>query len=349
MKTAPANNTAPVSVVIPAYNSAGTIGQTLESILAQTLVPRQIIVIDDGSKDATGEVVRGFGEPITYRRQENAGPSAARNHGLRLACEPWIAFIDADDVWHPRKIELQMRCLAHHPELGLLATDNFDWPIARFPEISDSAAQQIAPVTWEQLVIRTLILTSTVIAKRGVMQQAGEFDSSLCGPEDRDMFLRVAKITPIGMMAAALAGYRDTTGSLTKQASQCEAGMRKILARIDAAGEWNGRWALRSKAYSFMHYRCATAQARAGKHAAAVWRGFKSLARYPLPYQKDEVHMAFDRPKRLAVNMLRLLKLKRPDAASPEIVASDQSALEQWKDQWKQAAAQSPQAQVSPV
>ena len=154
-------NLAPVSVVIPAYNSARTLGETLESILSQTIVPRQIIVIDDGSKDGTGDVARGFGEVITYRRQENAGPSAARNHGLRLASEPWIAFIDADDVWHPRKIELQMRCLEKHPELGLLATDNFDWPIARFPEIDESAALQMMPVTWEQLVIRTLILTST--------------------------------------------------------------------------------------------------------------------------------------------------------------------------------------------
>ena len=143
------------------------------------------------------------------------------------------------------------------------------------------------------------------MVKRDVMQQVGEFDSSLCGPEDRDMFLRIAKLTPMGMMGVALTGYRDTEGSLTKQASQCEAGMRKILSRIDTVGGWNGRAGLRNKAYSFMHYRCATAQARAGNHAGAVWRGIKSLARYPVPYKKEEVRMAFDRPKRLAVNVLR--------------------------------------------
>jgi len=183
------------------------------------------------------------------------------------------------------------------------------------------------------------------MVKREVMQKVGEFDASLCGPEDRDMFLRIAKITPMGMMNTALTGYRDTAGSLTKQASQCEAGMRRILSRIDAAGEWKNRPALRNKAYSFMHYRCATAQARAGNHAGAVWRGIKSLLRYPLPYKKDEVRMAFDRPKRLAVNVLRLLKIKGPDTAPPALQASDRSAF----DQWKQTAAQGSQTQVAPA
>src|SRR5690349_3902585 len=101
---------APVSVVIPTFNRGDLVCDAINSALAQTLVPRQIIVIDDGSKDDTGERLRSlYGGRIEYRRQANAGLPAARNHGIAAATEPFVAFLDDDDAWHPRKIELQMR------------------------------------------------------------------------------------------------------------------------------------------------------------------------------------------------------------------------------------------------
>jgi hypothetical protein len=101
--------------------------------------------------------------------------------------------------------------------------------------------------------------------------------------------------------------------------------MRLILRRLDERGEWGGRRLLRRKAYSFMHYRCSTAQACAGNHGGAVLRAAKSMIAYPLPYGRDEVRMPLDRPKRLVVNLLRLMRLKRPDPgpAANRVPATD--------------------------
>ena len=309
---------APVSVVMPTYNNAGFIRDAIDSILMQSAVPRQIIVIDDGSTDDTACVMRGYGERIEYRVQENGGPAAARNHGMRLAGEPLVAFLDADDVWHPRKIELQLRCMERVPEIGLLATQQFDWPIANFPPLPegwDEPTTRMRRVTWEQLVVKTLILTSTVLMKREKMAQVGDFDLKLFGPEDRDFFLRFAGICPVAMLDVPLTGYRDTVGSVTKQTEKCERGMRRILRQLDDTNAWKGRWWLRAKSYSYMHHTCAASQARAGNHVRAVGKTLKAMARYPLPYRRDEVYMGFERPKRLMVNLLRMLKLKAPDRA----------------------------------
>lgn len=306
---------APVSVVIPAYNSAAMVCDAVDSILGQTVPPAEVIVIDDGSSDDTAERVGAYGDRVLYRRQANAGPSAARNHGVSLCAGPLVAFLDADDVWHPRKLELQMRHMEGERDLGLLATDHFDWPAAAFPE-APTATAPVSPVTWEQLVIKATILTSSILVRRDVLARAGEFDSSLCGPEDRDMFLRLAEVTRLAKLNVPLIGYRDAPGSLTKQAAQCERGIRTILRRLDARGAWRGRRLLRQKAYSYMLHASASAQARAANHVGAVVREVKAMATYPLPYRREDVRMPCERLKRLAVNALRMVRLKAPDRAA---------------------------------
>jgi hypothetical protein len=141
---------------------------------------------------------------------------------------------------------------------------------------------------------------------------AGAFEPSF-GSEDRDFFLRVAEVTPVAMLNTPLTGYRDTPGSICKIPARREAAMRQILMRFDQNGAWRGRWLLRRKAYSYLHYGCSDANARAGNHLGAVARALKSLAWYPLPYRPDERRMRFDRPKRIAVNLLRAVRLKSPD------------------------------------
>jgi glycosyltransferase involved in cell wall biosynthesis len=106
-----------VSAVVTCYNSARFIAQALESIRSQTSPADEILVIDDGSTDATGEIVRTLGDDIRYIRQENQGSSVARNAGVAAARHEWIAFLDADDLWHPRKLEWQRAMAAAAPEL----------------------------------------------------------------------------------------------------------------------------------------------------------------------------------------------------------------------------------------
>jgi glycosyltransferase involved in cell wall biosynthesis len=305
---------APVSVVIPTYNRRDIVRDAIDSALAQTLPPSQIIVVDDGSRDDTGPHLRAtYGDAIDYRRQANAGLSAARNHGIRAATQPLVAFLDDDDVWHPRKLELQAQCFERDPAWGLLGAEQFDWPAETFPVAPADPRAVLRTVTWEQLVIRTLIPVSSVVVRRDLFERAGEFDVTFRSSEDRDFFLRAARVARVGMLGTPLSGYRDTPGSMCKDPVGREEAMRRILREIDQRGDWGGRWVLRRKAYSFMHHVCSDANARAGNHAGSIARTLKSLANYPLPFRRDEARMPFDRPRRLAVNALRMLHLKRAD------------------------------------
>ncbi len=96
------------SVVIPCYNAEPFLRETLESVLAQTLSPLEVIVVDDGSTDDSAAIAKSYGQPIRVIRQENQGESVARNRGMDVARGDWIAFLDADDVWKPEKLESQI-------------------------------------------------------------------------------------------------------------------------------------------------------------------------------------------------------------------------------------------------
>jgi glycosyltransferase involved in cell wall biosynthesis len=105
------------SVVIPAFNAAATLGAAIQSVLAQTLPPRAIIVVDDGSTDETATVALSYGTAVTLVRQANQGPGAATNAGFRRVETPYLATLDSDDVWLPRKIEVQARKFAEESDL----------------------------------------------------------------------------------------------------------------------------------------------------------------------------------------------------------------------------------------
>ena len=114
------------SVVIPAYNARATLTNALDSVLAQTWAAYEIIVIDDGSSDNTEEVVAAYGDRVIYLRQKNAGPSAARNHGVEAASGDWIAFLDADDWYYPGRLQAHADMIAADPDLDFLVA-SFDY------------------------------------------------------------------------------------------------------------------------------------------------------------------------------------------------------------------------------
>lgn len=108
-----------VSVVVPAYNAAATLDETLSSLLSQTRRPDEIIVVDDGSSDNTAQLLRGYGPAITVVTKANGGLASARNVGCRAATGDYVAFLDADDLAVPHRIELQASCLDSDPEIAL--------------------------------------------------------------------------------------------------------------------------------------------------------------------------------------------------------------------------------------
>lgn len=111
---------ASISVIIPAYNREAYLAEAIESVLAQTLPPDEVIVVDDGSTDSTAEIARSYGRQVRCISQENQGCGAARSAGLKEAHGTLIAFLDSDDVWLERKLEIQLAYLQAHPEIDMV-------------------------------------------------------------------------------------------------------------------------------------------------------------------------------------------------------------------------------------
>ncbi|MEM9367668.1 MAG: glycosyltransferase [Planctomycetota bacterium] len=112
-----------VSAVIPAFNCEATIGRAVESVLQQSHAVKEVIVIDDGSTDQTAMLASRYGDRVRCVSQANGGPSSARNAGIDLARGEWIAFLDADDIWYPSKLDRQRELLGHFDDLDVLFSD----------------------------------------------------------------------------------------------------------------------------------------------------------------------------------------------------------------------------------
>lgn len=195
---------ASVSVIIPAYNASRFLGECLRSVLNQTHPPTEVIVVDDGSTDNTAEVVHAFGSQIRYTRKENGGPSSARNVGLRIATGYYIAFQDADDVWLPEKLALQVDYLAKHPEHALVYSDLSEVDV-RLGVLQPSKYRAIGVkpregYVFERQVINGFIFPPTTLFRREVMERIGLFDESLQQQEDTEFFVRLTYHYTVGFV-----------------------------------------------------------------------------------------------------------------------------------------------------
>jgi glycosyltransferase involved in cell wall biosynthesis len=301
-----------VSVVIPTYNAGQFVTQAIDSVLAQTIRPEEILVIDDGSTDDTKERLRPYLGAIRYIFQANQGVSATRNHGVREARGELVAFLDADDVWHPQKLALQMQVLAARPDLGFLSTQRFPWPAPGYPEIDGADPQAfLVPIPWSRLVVQNLLDTSSIVCRREVLEAVGPFDTRMQGPEDHDLWVRIAEVAPITHLNLPLMGYRQVPGSLSKQADRMWAHKHIMLRKLDERKAWGQHRLLRRKAYSYVNYSCSYIYAEAGRHGMALLCLLRSLARFPLPYARDEVPTTWARPKSSIIAVLRLLGLRQ--------------------------------------
>lgn len=293
-----------VSVVIPTYNSGPLVTEAVESVLAQTRPADEVIVVDDGSTDDTAARLAAYGPRVRYITKENGGVSSARNRGVAEANGDAVAFLDADDVWHPRKLELHSAVLAAHPHIGLLGTLAYDWPVAAHP-VAPAVAVAPQEYTADDLLVRNPITTSTVLIRTTVIRQAGPFDPMLQGPEDYDMWLRVSRLAAVAILPIQLTGYRiGTPNSLSKNAVRMESRLRRILAKLEADGVFCRRPLLRRKAWAYFRYNCALMYRDAGCRVTAVNRFVRSLAAWPLRLDYDR---SASRLKMLAATVGQLL------------------------------------------
>lgn len=305
----------PVSVVIPTYNCGRYVAEAVQSAFAQTIRPLEIIIVDDGSTDDTQGRLQPYMGEIVYRFQRKSGVSAARNLGIELARGDYVAFLDADDVWHPRKLEYQMRAFSSHPDLGVLGTTVCNWPATEFPQIDEMAEGSLTIVPWRKLVVRNYLATSSVLVRRSILVQAGEFDCRMAVAEDRDVWLRLAEIAPVANLNIPLVGYRVVPGSASRQADRAHESMLLLLQKLDERDAWRGDRLLRRKAYSYVFFTSAINFRGDGWSAKALVMAMRSLTWYPWPYRREEVIMPWARPKTLLVNAFRSICSKKPAIA----------------------------------
>lgn len=204
-----------VSVIIPAYNAEKYLEQTLRSVLDQTLSDIEVIVVDDGSADGTPDIVSRF-PSVRYHRQANAGVSAARNAGIRLAAADYVAFLDADDIWHPDKLEIQLGEMKRHPDVLLSRT------VMEDTDFGPNWQGFVAPTRrWQmdESIEPTFRMpyfgTSTVMVRKDAALAIGGFDVRRKIAEDVDFYLRVLARNPrLLTLDDVLVSKREVPGSL---------------------------------------------------------------------------------------------------------------------------------------
>lgn len=237
--------TAPsISVVIPSYNCARYLGATLDSVLAQNYPNVELIVIDDGSTDATPEVAERYRGRIVYQRVKNGGLAAARNAGMRLAKGEYIAWLDADDLSEPGRLALQSAYLQAHPEVVAVGTSFsafddsgiFDANYAahyygqvrshglgglfqtKAPFASDGQrCDAYSGDVWERLLFGNFIHPPTLMLRRSARERVGWLRNGIRYAEDWDYILRLAETGQLAVLDLPLLRYRCHAGQMSNE------------------------------------------------------------------------------------------------------------------------------------
>lgn len=185
-----------IAVVIPTYNRAVALRRALESVVAQTRPPDEVIVVDDGSGDDTARMVATTYPQVHLVRQENRGVSAARNAGIAKATGKWVALLDSDDEWRPRKLERQLAALAKNPGHRICHTDEI-W-IRRGRRVNPRVRHAKAGgYIFTRCLPLCAISPSAAMIERSLLGEVGGFDETLPVCEDYDLWLRVCSRHPV--------------------------------------------------------------------------------------------------------------------------------------------------------
>ena len=233
-----------VSVIIPAYQAAGRIRETLDSVFAQTYPNFEVVLVNDGSPDteALEQVIRSYGARLIYVRQENRGPSGARNTAIRTARGKYIACLDSDDIYLPEHLARLVPLLEEHG-LDLVYCDSNFIRDGMHVGRSFERQPQSPPVTFEKLLTEECaVTTSAVVASRQAMIGAGLFDERYRRSEDFDLWLRMAfrgakmdLLRQVGIEHRLLPDGLASDGYLLKQA-QIEV-YKKVLATLPVSAK----------------------------------------------------------------------------------------------------------------
>ena len=265
-----------ISVIIPTYNYGRFIADAIHSLLAQTRLPDEIIVIDDGSTDDTAEVVEKFSDDVKYIRQENAGVSAARNRGVAKSSGDLIAFLDADDMLEPTALEKQVQKF-RDPTIGLVhcGMREFDSATGATLRIrTDGGDAAIAEnlLLWEGAVIAGP--GGAVLVSRKAFDDAGGFDTRINVGEDWDFCYRVARKFKVGFVPEPLVNYRIHSAGAHHNIREMERGMSLFYEKAFADPSVEH---LRGRAYGNFHKILAGSYFHSGEYGRFLLHSLKSI------------------------------------------------------------------------
>jgi len=295
-----------VSVIVPVYNRAHYLGTTLDTLLTQTFRDYEILVVDDGSSDAIGDVMARHGHRVRYLRQDNAGPAAARNLGIESTDSRYIAFVDSDDLWLPHRLEAGVTALDHEQGTGLWCSAVRQIDAAGRP--ARSARRHLrghSGNVFEPLLLGCFVNSPTVLARRQAFDQLGPFDASLPLYEDWDMWLHLARHYRVRFSRAVTALYRIHDGQLSQPrlnaAAQREQAGRRVLNKAIAAGvpeplrrQALGRMCVRTAYWHLLEQRTAdvhrclqeAAHTDPAQRLSPYWLALAALSHLPAPLRR---------------------------------------------------------------
>ncbi len=242
-----------VTTIIPTFNRAELLAQALESVLQQSVTPDEIIVVDDGSTDDTPEVLLLHKDRVRIIRQENRGVSAARNRGIQNARHEWLAFLDSDDLWLPRKLETQIKALQEQGEYKVCYT-NEEWRKNNVWKNPGKKHQKYSGWIYEKCLPLCIISPSSVILHKSVFETVGLFDENLPACEDYDLWLRVASRFPVLYLPQRLIVKR--AGDWPQLSGQHSLDKYRIMAlsKILHSGALDEKW--RQATLDMLKYKC---------------------------------------------------------------------------------------------
>lgn len=216
------NNKKPlVAVIIPVYNRAGFLKQTIDSVLSQTYRNIQLIVVDDGSTDGSYELIKSYGDKltlITHPNHKNQGQSASINLGIKYVIEKcdYIAILDSDDYWLPEKVYKQVKVMINKPDVGLVYGNGYGVNVKgeRLYEIyTNKHVEESKP---ENVLLDCyFLLPNNSLVRESIYQKAGFFDESLRAAQDHDMAIRIAECTKLEYIPDHVFCYRRHENSIS--------------------------------------------------------------------------------------------------------------------------------------
>lgn len=279
-----------VSVIIPTYNRAHLIMQSIESVLAQTYPQYEIIIIDDGSTDNTQEVLKGLidGEKVRYIWQENKGESAARNHGIRQAQGQYIAFLDSDDLWVSEKLEKQVDCLEKHPDAGLVQSSFLKFDDLTGNNLGVRNTSWYSGWIYPEILMHwsDLIALDAVLIPRKVLDHVGGFDERFRRGEDIELWWRISRYYPFVAMPEVLTKVRVHSTNISSNRSTASDAFRLCLEKTfvsDPSLSTLFRRKALARMYSYMAYN--QLGNISGRQITSLWRDcWNAIINFPFEW-----------------------------------------------------------------